>query len=129
MKEIIHTDSAPQALGPYSQAVASNPFVFTSGQIAIDPATNTLIEGSIEEETEQVLKNLQAALQASGCSMEDVVSATVYVTDMHDYSRINGVYAKYFNEASAPARALVEVRNLPKFVRVEISAIAMRPSK
>ena len=129
MKEIIHTDQAPQALGPYSQAVASHPFVFTSGQIAIDPASNELISGTIEEETNQVLKNLQALLAASGCGLDNVVSVSVYVTDMHDYARINGVYAKYFKEENAPARALVEVRNLPKFVRVEISAIAVRPTK
>jgi 2-iminobutanoate/2-iminopropanoate deaminase len=129
MKEIIHTDQAPQALGPYSQAVSSQSFVFTSGQIAINPATGELVGGTIEDETEQVLKNVRAVLAASGCSMEDVVSVSVYVTDMHDYARINNVYAKYFNEDNAPARALVEVRNLPKFVRIEISAIAVRQPK
>ena len=126
MKEIIQTDQAPGALGPYNQATASGPFVFTSGQIAINPATGELVQDSIEAETEQVLNNVAAVLKAGGCSMEDVVSVSVFVTDMHDYSRINGVYAKFFTEATAPARALVEVRNLPKFVRIEISAIAVR---
>ncbi len=128
MKEIIHTDLAPQALGPYNQAIAQGSFVFTAGQIAINPASGELVQGSIEEETDQVLRNLASILTASGCGLEDVVNVTVYVTDMHDYSRINAVYATYFPDATAPARALVEVRNLPKFVRVEISAIAIRPN-
>ena len=127
MKEIIHTAQAPQALGPYNQATAHGPFVFTSGQIAIDPATGDLVQDSIETETEQVLKNVAAVLKEAGCGMEDVMSVSVFVTDMHDYSRINGVYAQFFSADNAPARALVEVRNLPKFVRIEISAIAVRP--
>ena len=126
MKEIIHTDAAPQALGPYNQATRAMGLVFTAGQIAIDPATGDVIEGNIEEETDQVLKNLTEVLKASDCSLEDVVSVTVYVTDMHAYGRINAVYAKYFPDHTAPARALVEVRNLPKFVRIEISAIAIQ---
>ena len=127
MKEVINTDKAPSALGPYNQATAHSPFVFTCGQIAIDPATNELVQDNIEAETEQVLKNLRSVLDAAGCSLNDVMSVTVYVTDMHDYAKINEVYAKYFPEDTAPARALVEVRNLPKFVRLEISAIAVRP--
>lgn len=125
MKEIIHTNEAPAALGPYNQATRANGFVFTAGQIAIDPATGELVQGSIEEETEQVLQNLTKVLEASGSSLEQVMSVSVFVTDMHDYAAINGVYSKYFEDATAPARALVEVRNLPKFVRVEISAIAL----
>lgn len=129
MKRIIHTDKAPNALGPYNQAVVVGEMVYTSGQIALDPTNNILVTGSIEEETDRVLKNLQAVLEAAGSSLEHAVSVTVYVTDMNDYSRINSVYARYFPEESAPARALVEVRNLPKFVRVEISAIAiLQPS-
>lgn len=125
MKTIIHTKNAPAALGPYNQATVKNGMVFTAGQICIDPATGDLVQGTIEEETHQCLKNLRAILTEAGCTLEDVLSVTVYVTDMHDYGRINAVYAEYFPEATAPARALVEVRNLPKFVRVEISAIAM----
>jgi len=126
MKEVINTDQAPKALGPYNQATASGGFVFTAGQIALDPATGDLVNGSIEEETDQVLKNLKAVLMASDCGLEDVLSVTVYVTDMHQYAKINAIYSNYFPDDTAPARALVEVRNLPKFVNVEISAIAVR---
>ncbi len=125
MKKIIHTDLAPQALGPYNQATVANGMVFTAGQIAIDPATGDLVQGSIEDETRQVLENLTAVLEAAHSNLEEVVSVTVYVTDMHDYARINAIYATFFPDETAPARALVEVRNLPRFVRVEISAIAV----
>jgi len=124
MKKIIHTEQAPEALGPYSQAAICNQMVYTSGQIAIDPSTGKLVDDSIEAETNQVLTNLQAVLNAANSSLDNAVNVTVYVADMNDYSRINKVYAKYFSEETAPARALVEVRNLPKFVRVEISVIA-----
>ena len=124
MKKIIRTDKAPAPVGPYNQAVVHNDTLYVSGQIAIDPATGQLVTGSIEDETRQVMKNLQAILNEAGLSFKDVLKCTVFVTDMNDYGRINGVYAEFFEEASAPARALVEVANLPKFVNVEISLIA-----
>lgn len=124
MKKIIRTDKAPAPVGPYNQAVVHNDTLYVSGQIAINPATGELVNGSIEEETRQVMHNLQAILQEAGLSFRDVLMCSVFVTDMNDYSRINGVYAEFFDEATAPARALVEVANLPKFVNVEISLIA-----
>jgi len=124
MKEIINTDKAPSPVGPYNQSIKSGKLLFVSGQIPIDPATGALVEGSIEEETEQVMKNLQAILTEAGLSFEHVLKASVFVSDMNNYSKINAVYARYFNEETAPARELVEVANLPKFVNVEISVIA-----
>lgn len=126
MKSIIKTKNAPAAIGPYNQATEKNGMVFTAGQICIDPATGELVQGTIEEETHQCLKNLTAILSEAGCTLDDVMSVSVYVTDMHDYARINAIYAEYFQAENAPARALVEVRNLPKFVRVEIAAIAIK---
>ena len=126
MKEIIHTPSAPAALGPYNQATVFSNVIFTAGQIALDPASGELIEGNIEDETHRVLKNLEAILVAAGSGLQHVLSTTVYVSDMENYSRINAVYAQYFPEETAPARALVEVTNLPKYVGIEISAIAIR---
>jgi 2-iminobutanoate/2-iminopropanoate deaminase len=124
MKEIIHTDQAPAPVGPYNQAVRFGELLFVSGQIAIDPATGAMVDESIEAETRQVMQNLKAILQAAGASFEQVLKASVFVKDMNHYARINAVYAEYFDEATAPARELVEVANLPKFVRVEISVIA-----
>lgn len=100
--------------------------VFLSGQIALDPLTNSLVMDSIEDETHQVMKNLTAVLEANNCTMEDVVSCSVFVKDMAHYGQINGVYGSYFDEETAPTRALVEVARLPKDVRVEISAIAVK---
>ena len=126
MKEIIITSNAPAPVGPYNQAIKVGDTLYVSGQIAIIPATGQLVEGSIEEETHQVMKNLAAILKVAQMSFENVVKASVFVKDMHMYSRINAVYAEYFDEATAPARELVEVANLPKFVNVEISVIAVQ---
>jgi 2-iminobutanoate/2-iminopropanoate deaminase len=124
MKKIINTSNAPAPVGPYNQAVLFNGTLYVSGQIAIHPATGALVMDSIEAETHQVLKNLGAILAAAELSFEDVFKCSVFVSDMNLYSRINAVYAEYFVEETAPARELVQVANLPKFVNIEISAIA-----
>ena len=124
MKKIIQTDKAPAPVGPYNQAVIHNGTLYASGQIAINPATGELIKGSIEEETRQVMENIKAILTEAELSFEDVIKCSVFVSDMNDYGRINAVYAEYFNEDTAPARELVEVGNLPKFMNIEISVIA-----
>ena len=118
------TTDAPAPIGPYSQAVQAGNTLFISGQIAIDPPTGNLTTANIEEETHQVLKNLGAILNAAGLSYKHVVSCTVFVTDMNLFARINAVYSLYFNEGTPPARALVQVSALPRFVNIEISAIA-----
>ena len=123
-KQIINTPHAPSPVGPYNQSVAYNGTLYVSGQIAINPATGELVMDDIETETHQVMKNLEQILKVAGCTFEDVLKCEVFVSDMNMYGRINAVYAQYFNEATAPARALVEVTNLPKFVNVEISCIA-----
>jgi len=128
MKTIITTDQAPAPVGPYNQAIKANGMLFISGQVAIDPATGDLIMANIEEETHQVMKNLQAILHEAGLDFEHVVSPSVFVAEMGLYSRINDVYAQYFNDDTAPTRALVEVSNLPKYVNIEISAIAVFPA-
>ena len=127
MKAIIQSNQAPAPVGPYNQAVEANGMLFVSGQVAIDPATGELVQDSIEAETHRVMHNLRNVLQAAGLDFSHVVKASVFVKDMHLYSRINTVYAEYFDEAIAPARELVEVTNLPKFVNIEISVIAVRP--
>ena len=124
MKKIIQTDKAPAPVGPYNQAIIHNNTLYASGQIAIDPATGDLVTDSIEAETRQVMANIKAILEEAGLSFKDVIKCSVFVSDMHNYGRINAVYAEYFDEATAPARELVEVANLPKFVNVEISVIA-----
>ena len=124
MKKIIATKNAPGAIGPYNQGVVHNGVLYASGQIAIDPATGELVQGSIEEETHQVLKNVGGILAAAGSSYKDVLKVSVFVKDMLQYARINAVYAEYFEPESAPARELVEVVNLPKFVNIEVSVIA-----
>ena len=124
MKKIITISNAPAPVGPYNQAIIHGDTLYASGQIAIDPATGELINDTIEAETHQVMKNIHAILEEAGLSFEDVIKCSVFVSDMHQYSRINAVYAEYFNEATAPARELVEVANLPKFVNIEISVIA-----
>ena len=124
MKKIIATSAAPAAIGPYNQAVAHNGVLYCSGQIALDPETGELVQGSIEAETHQVLKNIGGLLKAAGSSFEEVLKVSVFVKDMHQYAQINAVYAEYFPADSAPARELVEVANLPKFVNIEISVIA-----
>lgn len=125
MKTIIETKNAPAPVGPYNQAIIANGMLYASGQIAIDPASGQLISESIEAETHRVMKNISAILTEAGLSFENVIKCSVFVSDMHLYGRINAVYAEYFNEASAPARELVEVANLPKFVNIEISIIAV----
>ncbi len=124
MKKIISTSEAPGAIGPYNQAVIHNGVLYASGQIAINPSTGDLMQGSIEEETHQVLKNVGGILKAAGCGYEDVLKVSVFVKDMHQYAQINAVYAEYFDPSNAPARELVEVANLPKFVNIEVSVIA-----
>jgi len=124
MKTIINTKNAPAPVGPYNQSTKVGNMLFVSGQIAINPANGELVQDSIEAETEQVMKNLGAVLEEAGMTYENIAKASVFVKDMNLYSRINAVYAKYFDEATAPARELVEVANLPKFVNIEISVIA-----
>lgn len=126
MKQAILTNNAPAPIGPYSQAILAGNSLYISGQIAIDPATGDLISGSIEDETHQVCKNIGAILTEAGLSYSDAVSCTVFVKDMNLFSRINAVYAQYFSEGIPPARALVEVSALPKFVNIEISVIAIK---
>lgn len=125
MKKIINTTNAPNPVGPYNQSVLAGGTLYLSGQIAIDPSTGNLVMDSIEAETHQVFKNMTAVLKAADMNFENVVKCSVFVADMNMYSRINAVYAEYFNEDTAPARELVEVANLPKFVNIEISAIAV----
>lgn len=129
MKKIIYTPHAPAPIGPYSQAVLMGDTLYASGQIAIDPKSGELLKGTIEDETEQVMENLKAVLEAAGMSFSDVVKATIFVQDMNQFSQINAVYGGYFDPETAPARETVEVANLPKFVNVEISAIAVRQGK
>ena len=124
MKKIISTDSAPKAIGPYSQAVVANGIAYLSGQIPLDPATNQLIQGGIAEQTERVLENLKAVLEASGASLATVVKTTVYLKDMAEFQAMNEVYGRYFTE-NAPARATVQAAKLPRDVSVEIDAIAI----
>ena len=123
MKEIISTDKAPAAIGPYSQAVKVGNLLFTSGMIPIDPATNTLVEGGIEIQAERALENVKALLEASGSSMDKVVKTVVFIKNMDDFAKVNEIYAKYFT-ADFPARSCVEVARLPKDVLIEMEAIA-----
>ncbi|MGO8797126.1 MAG: RidA family protein [Candidatus Sulfotelmatobacter sp.] len=124
MRELISTKDAPQAIGPYSQAIQANGFIFTSGQIAIDPATQQVIAGDVGAQTDRVLKNLAAILQAAGTGLEKVVRCTVFLKSMNDFTAMNAVYGKYFS-AAPPARSTVEVARLPKDVLVEIDVIAL----
>lgn len=124
MREVVSTDRAPGAVGPYSQAIRTGNLVFASGQVALDPATGKLVDGGIEEQTRQVLANLSAVLEAAGTTLERVVRSTVYLTDLGDFGRVNAIYAEWFPEAP-PARVCVEVSRLPKESRVEIDAIAL----
>lgn len=124
MKQLVNTPAAPLPIGPYNQAIAHNGLLFVSGQIAIDPATGELVLTDIEAETHRVLQNLKAILEAGGSSLEKVLKATVFVKDMNLFGRINVVYGEYFKPEFAPARELVQVSELPKFVNIEISVIA-----
>ena len=124
MKQEIKTENAPEAIGPYSQGIIANGFVFASGQIPLDPRTGELQTGSVEEQAHLVLKNLKAVIEASGSSMEKVVKCTVFLQSMDDYGAVNAIYGEYFN-APYPARAAIQVARLPKDVKVEIEAIAI----
>lgn len=126
MKKIIQTELAPAPIGPYNQAVLSGDTLYISGQVAIDPSTGDLIEGDIKDETRQCMENLKAILAESNMGFEHVVKSTIFLKDMHQFSEVNEVYGSYFDAATAPARETVEVGNLPKFVGVEISMIAIR---
>ncbi len=126
MKKIIFTEKAPAPIGPYNQAVLVGNTLYTSGQIAINPATNELVLDNIEVETKLVMENLKAVLEAAEMSFENVVKVSIFISDMGNFANINAVYGSYFNEATAPARETVEVACLPKNVNVEISAIAIK---
>lgn len=125
MKNIIHTPNAPAPIGPYNQAVLKNGTLFTSGQIAIDPSTGELKIGDITSETTLVMENMKAVLAAANMTFENVVKTSIFISDMNNFGAINKVYSAYFDEDTAPARETVEVANLPKYVNVEISMIAM----
>ncbi|GAB4531916.1 MAG: RidA family protein [Anaerolineae bacterium] len=127
-REIIATDKAPAAVGPYSQAVRVGDFVFTAGQIPLDPATGQMVEGGIEAQTRQVLANLSAILEAAGASLSNVVKTTVFLADMGEFKAMNGVYAGFFPD-EPPARSTVQVGALPLGARIEIEAIAFLPLK
>ena len=124
MKEIISTEKAPGAIGPYSQAIKAHGMLFCSGQIPIDPATGAFVEGGVAEQTEQVFKNMIAVLEAGGTSLEGVVKTTVFLADMNDFGAMNEVYGRYF-DTNKPARATVQAARLPRDARVEIECIAI----
>lgn len=126
MKHIIATEKGPKAIGPYSQAVKGGGFIFTAGQIALDPATNQLVEGGVAQQTARVLENLKAIVEAAGSSLDRAVKATVYLKDMSDFAAMNEVYGKYFAQ-NPPARSTVEAARLPRDVRVEIDLVVLAP--
>jgi len=123
-KKVVFTDKAPKPIGPYSQAVIANGFLFGSGQIPIDPETGEVVKGGIEEQTRRVLENIKAVLEAAGCTLEDVVSVTVFLSDLDDFQAFNKVYEEYFKD-SPPARTTVEVSRLPKGVKLEVNFVAV----
>jgi 2-iminobutanoate/2-iminopropanoate deaminase len=125
-REIIVTENAPQAIGPYSVGVKANHFVFTAGQIGLDPKTQAIVDGGVEAETKQALTNVKAILEAAGTSLDQVVKTTVFLRDMNDFSRMNAVYATFFSQ-NPPARSAVQAAGLPKGVAVEIEAVAVVP--
>ncbi|HWP42138.1 MAG TPA: RidA family protein [Blastocatellia bacterium] len=124
MKDRVHTESAPGAIGPYSQAIKANGFVFASGQVPLDPATGEIVPGSIAQQTERALNNLKAVLEAAGSSLDRVVKTTVFLADLGDFREMNEAYGKFVG-GDAPARSTVEVSRLPRDARVEIDAIAL----
>lgn len=126
MKKIITTDKAPAPIGPYNQAILSGNTLYTSGQIAINPKTGKLEVGDIKAETKLVMENLKAILEAAKMTLENVIKSSIFISDMNNFGLINEVYGHYFNDETAPARETVEVANLPKFVNVEISMIAVK---
>jgi len=125
-RQVIHSDHAPKAIGPYSLAIRVGDFVFCSGQLGLDPNTGNLVSGGVEAETRRALENLAAVLQAAGTSLERVVKTTVFLLDMNDFARMNAVYAEFF-PANPPARSTIQVARLPRDGRVEIEAIAVLP--
>ena len=125
-KTIITTDNAPAPIGPYNQAVLVNDTLYLSGQIPLVPSSMELVEGDLTAETKQVMENLKAVLAAADMSFEHVVKSSIFLSDMNNFATVNEVYGRYFDEKTAPARETVEVANLPKFVRVEISMVAVR---
>ncbi|WP_347174787.1 Rid family detoxifying hydrolase [Polaribacter uvawellassae] len=126
MKTIITTSKAPAPIGPYNQATLVGNTLYTSGQIAINPANGELVLDDISTETKQVMENVKAVLEAAEMTFENIVKTSIFISDMKNFGAINEVYATYFNEATAPARETVEVANLPKYVNVEISVIAVK---
>jgi 2-iminobutanoate/2-iminopropanoate deaminase len=128
VKQIIATEHAPQAIGPYSQAIVANGFIFASGQIPIDPATGQFVEGGIVEQTEQVLRNVSNLLEAAGTSLARVVKTTVFLADMNDFAAMNETYARFFS-AEPPARSTVQAARLPRDARVEIEVVALAGSE
>ena len=127
MKQIIQTNNAPQAIGPYSQAVMANGTLYVSGQIPVVPATGAILSDTVEEQTRQVLENVKAVVEAAGLTLNDVVKTSVFIKNMDDFAVINGIYSEYFKE-NCPARACVEVARLPKDVLIEMEAIAVLQS-
>jgi 2-iminobutanoate/2-iminopropanoate deaminase len=127
-KNTVESADAPKAIGPYSQAIIANGFIFTAGQVGADPKTGTLVEGGIEAQTEQVLKNIEAVLKASGCSLDDVVKTTVFLADLNDFAKMNEIYAKRF-KMPFPARSTVQVARLPRDAKIEIEAVAVHRDK
>ena len=126
MKKIITTTKAPSPIGPYNQAVLSGNTLYTSGQIALHPETGELVLDDIKTETKQVMENMKAVLEAANMTFENVIKTSIFISDMNNFSQINEVYGQYFSNETAPARETVEVANLPKFVNVEISMIAVK---
>jgi 2-iminobutanoate/2-iminopropanoate deaminase len=126
--QAIATKTAPAAIGPYSQAVRASGFVFLSGQIPLDPGTGKMIEGGIVEQTERVLDNLSAVLQAAGLTFDHVARTTIYLTDLEDFQKVNEIYGKRFTKSPLPARSTVQVAALPRGAKVEIDAIAVMPA-
>ena len=126
MKKIISTSNAPAPIGPYNQAIFAGDTLYISGQIPLDPKTGELISGGITAETKMVMQNLEAILTEAGLTFENVVKSSIFLSDMNSFAAVNAVYATAFNEETAPARETVEVANLPKFVNVEISMIAVK---
>jgi len=126
MKTIINTENAPAPIGPYNQAILSNGTLYISGQIPLDPKSGELVSGDIKAETKQSMENLKAILTEANMTFENVVKSSIFLSDMNQFTQVNEVYASYFNAETAPARETVEVANLPKFVNVEISMIAIK---
>ncbi|MFN9174330.1 MAG: RidA family protein [Synechocystis sp.] len=127
--KVINTSQAPAPVGPYNQAIAANGFLFVAGQIALNPETMTIVgEGDVQAQTQQVMANMNAILKEAGCDWTNIVKTTVFLSDMNNFVVVNEIYAQYFDEAIAPARACVEVSRLPKDVLVEIDCVAVLPS-